>query len=133
MGLLQDLFGAQSSLSARFHVWLKGAFVGQDALGNRYYTGRPRAGTTQQRRFVIYHGVADPSVVPPEWHGWLHHQTDLLPPAINPHRHHWQLPPDSNRTGTSEAYKPPGFYGVREAATGDYQSWAPADTRITDK
>lgn len=125
MGLLQDLFGAQSSLSARLHVWLKGRLVGQDALGNRYYVGKARAGTTQERRFVMYHGVADPSVVPAEWHGWLHHQTNDLPPLTNPNRHTWQLPPDSNRTGTAQAYKPSGFYGARDAATGDYQAWQP--------
>lgn len=38
-------------------------------------------------RWVVYntteqHMDYDPSTVPPEWHGWLHHTTDKLPEQV---------------------------------------------------
>jgi len=54
-------------------------FAGSDAFGNRYYSASPRKGYNRDRRWVIYKGHAEASNVPPEWHGWLHHQTDEVP------------------------------------------------------
>src|SRR5262249_31763523 len=59
-------------------VWtsLYGEFGGEDEFGNRYY--RTRGGKIDptlgyERRWVIYNGTAEASIVPPSWHGWLHH------------------------------------------------------------
>ena len=46
-------------------------------------------------------------------------------PAARP----WQKPHIPNRTGTAEAYRPPGHEfkgGRRAAATGDYEPWTPS-------
>ena len=109
-------------------TWRRGTFVGQDQLGNRYYSGKPRRAHTYERRWVMYVGQPEASSVPPEWHGWLHHQTKDPPQAANPLRRSWQKPPEPNLTGTDMAYRPPGHTleaGYRDRATGDYESWSP--------
>ena len=59
-------------------TWLRGARVGSDEYGNRYYRlkgDKPqRLGGgrfSRERRWVIYKGDAEGSKVPPEWHAWL--------------------------------------------------------------
>ena len=61
---------------------LYGEFVGEDEFGNRYY--RTKGGKIDptlgfERRWVIYNGIAEASIVPPSWHGWLHHAVDVPP------------------------------------------------------
>lgn len=103
--------------------------VGTDNSGNRYFEGKPRKGYKHTRRWVMYKGAPEASKVPPEWHGWLHHQTDAVPSAEGEsYRRPWQKPHRENMTGTTEAYRPPGHIlkgGEREAATGDYEAWKP--------
>lgn len=129
--MLSFLTSVSSSASVRLFTLLNGKKAGQDAQGNVYYTAKPRRGYKRERRWVIYNGVAEASRVPPEWHGWLHHQTDELPGELNPLRREWQQPPQSNLTGTNKAYVPPGHIlrgAQRDKATGDYQAWTPDNT-----
>lgn len=109
--------------------------VGRDTLGNVYFEARARPGYNHPRRWVMYRGTPEPSLVPPEWHGWLHYQTDRVPTSATPSfRRSWQKPPQPNRTGTDQAYLPPGHIlrgFKRDAATGDYQAWTP-DPGTTD-
>ncbi|MCD8497360.1 MAG: NADH:ubiquinone oxidoreductase subunit NDUFA12 [Alphaproteobacteria bacterium] len=103
--------------------------VGTDQLGNKYYVGKPRKGYKHERRWVMYNGAPEASKVPPEWHGWLHHQTDELPQdGAESYRQPWQKPHQQNLTGTNAAYRPPGHVlkgGKRDTATGDYEAWKP--------
>lgn len=126
-----SIFSALSNMQMILHTTLHGQFVGKDADGNKYYRGKPRKGTKRERRWVMYTGKAEASLVPPEWHGWLHHQTDKIPPMEGSrHRKDWQLPHQPNLTGTEEAYLPPGHAlkgGKRAAATGDYTAWQPPE------
>ena len=69
-----------ATLATRLMTWLRGELVGSDSYGNRYYRGRRRAGHYTERRWVIYHGADEASSVPSEWHGWLHHISDDVPP-----------------------------------------------------
>jgi NADH:ubiquinone oxidoreductase subunit len=127
------------SVLARIFTWWNGATfgtalftrrngreVGRDGLGNIYFeTKKPISGYT--RRWVIYSGSNDASRVPPEWFGWLHHQTDTVPADL-PAPRAWVKPPLPNLTGTGEAYRPQGALergGTRAAATGDYEAWSP--------
>lgn len=101
--------------------------IGNDALGNVYYEGGPDVHGLP-RRWVIYAGANDASKVPPEWHGWLHHSTDLYPESGLPAPRDWEKPPVPNRTGGPGAYLPAGALaagGKRSAATGDYEAWTP--------
>ena len=124
---------------ARIFTWWNGATlgtalwsrrngkgIGSDALGNLYFES-PKLVSGRIRRWVIYSGANDASRVPPEWHGWLHHTTDLVPDELPPHRA-WEKPPVPNQTGTDAKFLPPGALergGNRAAATGDYQAWSP--------
>ena len=113
-----------------FLTWRRGKFVGQDLNGNRYYRGQPVGSNRYERRWVMYPGQPEASSVPPEWHGWLHHQMKDPPQAENPLRRSWQRPPQANMTGTDLAYRPPGHTlaaGYRDRATGDYESWTPPE------
>ena len=126
--MLRFLTTVSSSASARLYLLLYGKSVGEDSHGNRYYTAKPRPGMKRERRFVMYNGPAEATLVPPEWHGWLHHQTNEIPASDNPLRRWWQRRPQPNLTGTPEAYVPPGHIArgaQRDAATGDYKAWTP--------
>jgi NADH:ubiquinone oxidoreductase subunit len=113
---------------AFWDVWRRGAFVGKDERGNRYYEERRASIEGRKRRYVIYSGLAEASKVPPEWHGWMHHTIDE-PPTVAPlKRQQWELDHLPNMTGTVRAYRPKGSLasgGVRAAAASDYQAWTP--------
>lgn len=115
------------NLGTRLLTLFYGKQVGTDSGGNRYFVERrPRRGRLRVRRWVVYHGPADPSAVPAEWHPWLHYTTDE--PLADLPRHAWQRPHLANLTGTAAAYRPPGhdyMGGHRPATDGDYESWMP--------
>jgi len=104
-------------------------FAGIDSFGNKYYTAKPLKGYKRERRWVMYHGAAEASKIPPEWHGWMHHQTDSVPSSDSKgFRRKWQKSHTPNLTGTHEAYRPPGHLsqgGKRPETTGDYEAWKP--------
>ena len=67
--------------------------------------------------------------MPPDWHGWLHHSTDVVPSAEPRKRYPWEREHIPNMTGTNLAYRPPGHElegGARARATGDYEPWRPS-------
>ena len=105
--------------------------VGTDEYGNKYFKAKPRKGYNRERRWVIYKGEPEASKIPPQWHGWMHHQTDTPPSEEKKsYRRPWQKPHQQNMTGTKEAYMPPGHLlkeGKRDPATGDYEAWTPAE------
>ncbi|MBT5107237.1 MAG: NADH:ubiquinone oxidoreductase subunit NDUFA12 [Rhodospirillaceae bacterium] len=113
----------------RVITWFKGAPVGDDHLGNKYYQERKAPSDGRRRkRWVVYNGEDEASRVPPEWHAWLHYTIDAVPDgAGRPHRE-WQQEHLANQTGTAQAYRPPGHTlvsGQRAKATGDYDAWTP--------
>jgi NADH:ubiquinone oxidoreductase subunit len=116
-------------------LWTKryGEFVGEDEFGNRYYrtkNGRIDPALGINRRWVIYNGVAEASMVPPSWHGWLHHTVNVLPTEDKIVPRPWEKPHRPNLTGTPGAYRPCGStlaQGRRPKATGDYKAWTPGN------
>jgi NADH:ubiquinone oxidoreductase subunit len=116
-------------------TWRFGEVVGSDEFGNTYY--RTKGGKIDptllfERRWVIYNGYAEPSMVPPSWHGWLHHTVDVPPTEEAYQARAWQKPHRPNMTGTPGAYRPPGSTlasGHRPKATGDYKAWNPDQSR----
>jgi NADH:ubiquinone oxidoreductase subunit len=129
MGLIADIFtwwnGA--TLSTKLYTRAKGQFAGEDSFGNKYYTTPdPKSPLGKPRRWVIYNGVADPSKVPPEWHGWLH-QTVEAPPTEEDYKPRpWQKPHMPNMTGSALAYKPSGATpdtGHQAKPPADYVPW----------
>lgn len=121
-----SIFGTLSNIQMLLNTALYGTAVGADAFGNKYYKRKPRKGAKRERRWVMFKNETEASQVPPEWHGWLHHQTDVVPAAANKYRKDWIKPHLPNLTGTDQAYLPPALKGQpRAAATGDYVSWIP--------
>ncbi len=117
-----------TTLGTRFFTWMRGEFVGEDEFGNRYYRA-PSAipDSIRERRWVIYNGYAEPSTIPPGWHGWIHHRVDTPPNGAYKPRE-WQKPHRPNLTGTALAYRPPGSIAAPvpvSAAKPDYEPWRP--------
>ncbi len=105
-------------------------FVGEDEFGNRYYEARDNKDSYdgRKRRWVIYQGYAEPSKIPPDWHGWMHYTFDEPPTKAPLKRRSWEKDHQPNLTGTVHAWRPKGSIargGERASATGDYQAWSP--------
>jgi NADH:ubiquinone oxidoreductase subunit len=121
------------SIGTRLYTWLRGEEVGSDSFGNRYFRERGgghvhRDSMRKERRWVIYDGEVEASRVPAEWHAWLHHTTDEIPPAGGPAKRPWMIDHLPNLSGTAFAYRPPGHTlkgGKRAASTSDYEAWSP--------
>ena len=92
-----------NTLGTWIYTKRQGRFVGEDLFGNTYYQTRDA-----KRRWVLYKGLAEPSLVPPEWHGWLHHTVDEPPTVAPPKVKAWEKEHLPNLTGTPFAYRPPG-------------------------
>lgn len=128
MNLLARIFTWWNGATFGTALWSRrnGTSIGTDSLGNQYFESKkPLSG--RMRRWVIYSGANDASRVPPDWHGWLHQMTDLVPSELPPQRA-WQKPPVPNLTGTAARFLPAGALergGVRPAVTGDYEPWSP--------
>ena len=130
--LLLELFTWWNSqtMGTRFFTWRKGEFVGEDEFGNKYYEDRKSSLGTDNyhRRYVVYKGLAEPSKVPPDWHGWLHHVVDTPPTEVPLSRQAWEKDHQPNLTGTVFANKPKGAItggDHRQSTYSDYESWTP--------
>lgn len=117
-------------------IWLStfffGKYVGKDAWGNRYYRSRKKqASWAQEKRWVLYKGLAEASKVPPLWYSWLHHTVESPPTreALET-SYAWEKPHLPNLTGTPYAYYPRGHFfrgGQRLQTVGDYIAWTPEE------
>ena len=110
------------------HTKRFGNLVGEDEFGNVYYRGgKDEEG--YERRWVLYAGENDPTTVPPGWHGWMHHRTDIPPSEDEYVAPAWVQPHKPNMTGTSQAYRPPGSLLNPEPrekrGSGEYDAWTP--------
>ena len=111
-----------------FDIKRRAALVGTDDYGNRYFEDRSTSVEGRHRRYVIYKGMAEPSKVPAEWHGWLHHTFDAPPTDEPVARKSWETDHSPNMTGTVFAYRPKGSLkdgGERREADSDYEAWKP--------
>lgn len=129
--MLKQLFAwwDSTTFGTSFTLWRRSArLVGRDEQGNRYYEEKTPSGPDgYKRRWIVYHGVAEASRVPPDWHGWLH-QTFSAPPTTAPlPRQRWEKDHLPNMTGTPLAYHPPGslFASNKEGPKQDYEAWSP--------
>ena len=119
-----------TTFGTSFTLWRRGArLVGSDEQGNRYFEEKaPSHPSWLTRRWVVYHGVAEASRVPSDWHGWLHH-TFAEPPTDAPlPRRAWEKDHLPNMTGTPLAYRPKGSLaraGGAQDVNDDYEAWAP--------
>ena len=130
MGIFREIFSwwDGNTWGNRWTIWRLGRYVGRDEFGNRYYEQRRGVGPLgKPRRWVTYARGAEPSQVPPGWHGWLHYKDDTPPAEESYHPRPWQKPHVENLTGTPGAYRPPGSIvaGTEPRRPRDYQPWRP--------
>tara|TARA_Y100000590_G_scaffold465918_1_gene639643 strand:+ start:1300 stop:1656 length:357 start_codon:yes stop_codon:yes gene_type:complete len=116
------------NLGTIVYTWLKGNFVGEDNMGNKYYTNSKNSSSINAKRWVIYNGEIEASKIPPHWHAWLH-KTVNEPPLNYKPRYDWQKEHESNKTGTEDAYFPNSHplsksYKKFESES-EYESWKP--------
>ncbi|MEO0784611.1 MAG: NADH:ubiquinone oxidoreductase subunit NDUFA12 [Pseudomonadota bacterium] len=120
-----------STIGALFDIKRRSNFVGEDDFGNKYYQDRKASHGTKNfhRRYVVYKGLAEPSKVPAEWHGWLHHAVDTPPTEAPLPRQSWEKDHKPNLTGTLLASKPKGSLSNvgsdRQETYSDYEAWTP--------
>lgn len=53
-----------------------GVHAGEDLYGNQFYF---RKTSEEEKRWVVYKGMYDPSKISDEWHSWLHFINDIKP------------------------------------------------------
>ncbi len=130
--MLSRIFGwwNGATIGTLLTVKTRGAHVGTDQFGNRYFEARTARDSYdgRRRRWVLYEGYADASKVPAEWFGWLHHTLADVPTEASMPRRAWQREHRPNMSGTPLAWRPPGSIasgGERARATGDYEAWRP--------
>ena len=122
-----------STIGTSFTLWRRGArLVGEDEQGNKYYEegGKPSFPDGRRRRWVVFHGVAEGSRVPPEWYGWMHHTFDAPPSEAPFPRKKFETTYLPNMTGTPLAYRPTGSLvhsEKRDKVFEPYEAWRPED------
>lgn len=118
-----------ATIGTKIYTAFKGKQVGKDATGNVYYEARrEKTADGHLKRWVMYKGAAEPTKVPPHWHGWLHYTTNVLPQESAAKQYEWMKEPQQNMTGTKLAYVPAGHAskgGVRAKTIADYEAWKP--------
>jgi NADH:ubiquinone oxidoreductase subunit len=126
MAILRDIFTwwHGSTIGTKLFTARNGEKVGEDEFGNVYYCN-----ADDTRRWVIYDTESEASRISADWFGWLHHTFDE-PPTIAPVRNwSWQKDRIYNKTGTDEAYRPPGSLvtlgGEKTTAKPAYTPWVP--------
>ncbi|WP_108659278.1 NADH:ubiquinone oxidoreductase subunit NDUFA12 [Acuticoccus kandeliae] len=120
-----------TTFGTSFTTWLRGEFVGEDEYGNRYFRSKdgkidPVLGF--ERRWVIYKGVADSTMIPPGWYGWMHHLRDVAPVNDTYRPKEWQKPHQPNLTGTPQAHRPLGSIlrpDPEAKISAGYDAWSP--------
>ncbi len=129
MGLISELFGwwGGNTYGLRFTLWKNSRFVGEDDQGNKYYEQARGVGPLgKPRRYVVYERLAEASLIPSGWHGWMHYKTDIPPSEQDYSPLAYELPHKPNYTGTTLKYRPNAeVRGEGGEVAADYDAWRP--------
>lgn len=121
-----------------FFIRISSQHIGTDDAGNEYYARTERAfiGGMRQRRFIVYNSEQEASKIDAEWHGWLHHATNIVPGSKNDKSvdKSWEKTHQENVTGTVNAYLPDNHVlahadASKKSANKPYEAWSPNDTQ----
>jgi NADH:ubiquinone oxidoreductase subunit len=116
------------TITTRLFSLLHGKLVGTDQFGNRYFKEKRTPKNRREKRWVIYHGKAEASKIPAQWHGWMHYTFDKPPTERTVLHYPWEKQHQPNLTGTKGAYAPDGSLlagGKHAPTTADYEPWRP--------
>ena len=116
------------TIGTTLYTWLYGKLVGNDEIGNKYYSTSENHKDLNAKRWVIFKGEIEASNIPPHWHAWLHKSIDE-PPLNYSHKYLWQKNHKPNMTGTKDAHFPSSNplsknYKPNHVKP-DYESWSP--------
>ncbi|MFY8114907.1 MAG: NADH-ubiquinone oxidoreductase subunit NDUFA12 family protein, partial [Rhabdaerophilum sp.] len=68
------------------------------------------------------------SMIPPGWHGWMHHRVAVPPSQEDYAAKEWEMPHEGNPTGSAAAYRPAGSIlapGQPAGTRSEYEPWRP--------
>lgn len=102
-----------------FLIKFSNKWIGEDALSNNYYQS-----SEDNKRYVIYENKVEPSLVPPLWHAWLHHLSDVVPSNTDL-AHEWQQPYLPNMTEIEASFKPNKCESNSFLKFNVYNKWEP--------
>lgn len=110
------------TIGTRLAIWRKGVKVGEDQFGNIYYRSKDN-----KRRWVVYNGEVDATMIPVLWHSWMHHTSDVIPDQHTQAAREWEQPHQPNLTGSPSAYRPKSSlaHGNRPSEQAGYEAWQP--------
>lgn len=103
-----------------------GKLVGEDQFGNKYYEDETTS--YNRKRWVVYGNMNtySPSIVPPEWHGWLNYINDFAPTQHDFKRPIYAIDAGETKTGTTECYGPKGSWiNPDKRCWLKYEAWQP--------
>ena len=98
-------------------------FVGEDKQGNLYYQSRERDYLGQHKRKVVYAAGQSMGSIPPLYHGWLHHITDVFP-CENTTYYSWQKLYEKDQHNFTDTYDPVIMKELKRTNK-QYSSWSP--------
>ena len=104
----------RQTVSTRIYTYFSGNLVGEDTLGNKYYTTFDK-----RRRWVVYQKGNYASEVSIEWHGWLHWTTNSLPIKSK------LKGPEKGRVYTRDNTEVGSKYMRHSRNQSDYHAWDP--------
>lgn len=129
MGIFAEIFTwwGGNTIGHRFTLWKQGRFVGEDDQGNKYYEQARGVGPLgRPRRWVVYSRLAEASLIPPGWYGWMHYKSDLPPTEEDYKPRAFQAEHRPNYTGTALRYRPNAdIRDAGQAVATDYEPWKP--------
>ena len=116
------------SFGTSLYTWLYGNLVGKDHSDNTYFCNSKDFSDTNAKRWVMFSGKIEATLIPPHWHSWLH-KTIESPPINYKHKYSWQKDHIQNMTGTDNAYYPDSHPLSNskndDNIKSDYDSWNP--------
>lgn len=106
-----------------------GELVGTDEYGNKYF--EQKDAILNRDRWVVFANSThytgqNPTVVSPEWHGWLHFITDDSPANATFAKPRYHLEAKMHPTMSADRYSPKGAWGTpRRRSWRKYEAWRP--------
>ena len=104
----------RQTVSTKIYTYFSGTLIGEDSLGNKYYTTSDKC-----RRWVVYQKDNYASEVAIEWHGWLHWTTNSIPIKSN------SKSPEKGRVYSENNLGRKGRSSNSSEHHSDYQAWDP--------